>query len=122
MATRKPVAKKSAGAPAVKKKGAVELASDMDRLVPTGTNRPHAYVLDVDGKSIHAPVGSDRFYAAITSLVDTNVSARVAAHAQRLEDLNPGHGWLKASQILLGTWVEPAGGSDSETPAAGGLA
>lgn len=96
------------GAPeAPKKKGAVEISPDMSRIVPTGVDEPYAYVFDIDGKSIHAKVGSEIFFQAISTLVDSSVALRVAARAEELEEDNPGHGWLKAAGILRGTWVEP---------------
>jgi len=113
MAGKKPskTAKKSTAAAAPKKLGAVEISSDMQRLVPTGVEEPYAYVLDIDGKSIHSKVGSERFYAAISTLVESSVALRVAKHAEELEAKTPGYGWLKAAGILRGTWVEP--GSDA---------
>jgi hypothetical protein len=96
------------GAPeAPKKKGAIEISPDMSRIVPTGVDEPHAYVFDIDGKSIHAKVGSEKFFQAISTLVDSSAALRVAARAEELEEVNPGHGWLKAAGILRGTWVEP---------------
>lgn len=118
MAGKKPskTAKKANAATAPKKIGAVEIAPDMMRLVPTGIEEPYAYVLDIDGKSIHSRVGSERFYAAITSLVGSSCALRVAKHAEELEDKDPGHGWLKAAGILRETWVEP---SDEDLGASG---
>jgi hypothetical protein len=108
MAGKKPskTTNKANAAAAPKRKGEVELSPDMSRLVPTGIDRPHAYVFDVDGKCVHAPVGSDRFFEAILTLKDTIVTERVAAQAEALEEKQPNSGWLKAAGLLRGTWVE----------------
>jgi hypothetical protein len=108
MAGKKPskTANKAKAAAAPKRTGAVELSPDMSRLVPTGTGTPHAYVFNVDGKCVHSPVGSERFFEAIKSLQGTIVADRVAAQAEKLEDLQPGCGWLKAAAILRGEDIE----------------
>lgn len=119
MAGNKPskTAKKANAAAAPKKLGAVEISPDMARIVPTGIDEPYAYVFDIDGKSIHSRVGSERFYAAITSLVGSTCALRVAKHAEELEAKDPGQGWLKAAGILRETWVEPGSETDAETEA-----
>lgn len=119
MAKSKPskTAKRANATTTAKKLGAVEISPDMGRLVPTGTVEPYAYVLDIDGKSIHSRVGSEKFYAAVTSLVGSTCALRVAKHAEELETGNPGRGWLKAAGILRGTWVEIDGGTSAETQA-----
>lgn len=115
MAGNKPskTAKRANAATAPKKIGAVEISPDMGRLVPTGIEEPYAYVIDINGKSIHSRVGSERFYAAITSLVGSTCALRVAKHAEALEAKDPGHGWLKAAGILRGTWVEQNAEADA---------
>lgn len=122
MAGNKPskTAKKANAAAAPKKLGAVEISPDMARLVPTGIEEPYAYVFDIDGKSIHSRVGSERFYAAITSLVGSTCALRVAKHAEELEAKNPGQGWLKAAGILRETWVEPSAEADAAAGAGEG--
>ena len=95
-------ASKAKAASAPKKTGAIELSADMPRLVPTGAGTPYAYVLNSDGKSIHSPVGSEKFFEAIMSLQGTNVAERVAKHAEQLEELQPECGWLKAAALLRG--------------------
>jgi hypothetical protein len=88
----------------------------MLRLIPTGIEELYAYVLDIDGKSIHSRVGSERFYAAVASLVGSACALRVAKHAEELEAKYPGQGWHKAAGILRGTWVED--GSETAAEAA----
>jgi len=104
MATKKTskTASKANAAAAPKKKGDMEISPDMPRLVPTGTEKPYAYVFDMNGKAIHSPVGSERFFQAIESLVGTVAAPRVADHADKLEELRPGFGWSRAAKILRG--------------------
>lgn len=103
MATKKPskTAKKATTASSSKRPGNMDLSPDVIRFIPTGGN-VFSYVLQADGRSVHSRVGSETFYAAIATLIGTNVATRCAEHADRLESGAPGAGWSRAAAMLRG--------------------